>query len=180
MANLANIDRLVESGLAPIKKLPYARIVLSDVPTGIKNMVYRELAIRIFSEISNYCINDTIMFNRLRQLLERKHPIRPKAFESLINKAEKSGIPLDVIIEVYERGMADPPPSHLSQEQHAFNRCNSFIAGGMARELDSDLVEWLPASKMEWGSNSLAKEYIKDTPGQSKTLNTIKKVIKKK
>jgi len=179
MAALAQIDRLVEAGLAPIKKLPYARIILSDVPTGIKNMVYRELAIRIFSEITKYCLNDQIMFNRLRQLLEQKHPMRTKAFESLISKAESSGIPLDVVIEVYERGMSDTPPSHLSQEQHAFNRINSFIAGGAARELDSDLLEWLPAKDMEWGSDSLANEYIKDTPGQSRTLKTIKKVIKK-
>lgn len=180
MAIFAQIDRLIEAGLAPIKKLAYARIVLSDVPTGIKSMVYRDLAISIFSKLTNFCLNDPVIFNRLIQLLGRKHPMRSKAFEALIAKAGKSGIPLDVLIEVYERGMSETPPPHLSHEQYAFNRVNGFIAGGRVRELDYDLVEWLPADKMEWGSDSLANEYRRDTPGQSKTLNTIRKVIKKK
>lgn len=180
MAKLSQIDLLVESGLAPIKKLPYARIVMSDVSTGITNMVYRNLAIEIWSKIGKFVLNDSILYNRLRNLLQQSHPISEKAFEALIEKAEAHGIPFDVIMEVYERGMFDPPPEHLSQEQHAFNRINSFIAGGKAREIDSDLIgEWKPADKMEWGTSSLANEYAKDTPGQSRTLKTIRKVLKK-
>ena len=178
MARLSQIDLLIEAGLAPIKKLAYARIVLSDVPTGIKNMVYRELAIRMWGKIGHYILNDSILYNRLRVLLQQTHPMTEEAFESLIAKAEKAGIPFDTVLEVYERGYAEKPPEHLTPEQHAFNRVNSFVAGGAARELDADLVqEWLPASKMEYGSDTLAKEYIKDTPGQK--LNRIRKALKK-
>lgn len=181
--NLSQIDLLVESGLAPIKKLPYARIVLGDVPQGITSMVYRDLAIEIFSKITDHILNDSILYQRLRQLLMQESPMSSRAFEALITKAEKASIPLDVVIEVYNRGYADNP-GMLSHEQHAFNRVNSFIAGGLARQWDADLLDEmeLEAKDREEGSDSLVKTYQQDTPGEpgyKKTLNTIRKVLKK-
>ena len=73
MGKIAQIDQLVSSGLAPVKKLPYARIVMSDVDAGITNMNYRNLAIRIWSRISNFLLTDQVLFNRLRQLLLQSH-----------------------------------------------------------------------------------------------------------
>jgi hypothetical protein len=59
-----------------------------------------------------------------------------KQIVSLYKKSEQSGIPFDTLKEVYQRGYA------LSfSDQIAFNRVNSFIAGGKAAVLDNDLLE---------------------------------------
>ena len=54
---------------------------------------------------------------------------------SLIRKAAESGFSKDVIYEVYYRGMA----AHHDNKK-AFDRVNSFINKGKARELDADLL----------------------------------------
>jgi hypothetical protein len=59
-----------------------------------------------------------------------------KQVMSLFKKSEQSGIPFDTLKEVYQRGYAE----NLS-DQIAYNRVNSFIAGGAAIELDQDLTE---------------------------------------
>jgi len=59
-----------------------------------------------------------------------------KQIISLYKKSEQSGIPFDTLKEVYERGYA----VDLS-EQAAYNRVNSFIAGGAAADMDKDLLE---------------------------------------
>lgn len=57
-----------------------------------------------------------------------------KIAENLMKKAETSGISLDIIEEVYSRG--------LETNRNAFDRVNSFINGGMARHtVDADLWE---------------------------------------
>jgi len=57
-----------------------------------------------------------------------------KIAENLMKKAEASGISLDIIEEVYSRG--------LETNRNAFDRVNSFINGGMARHtVDADLWE---------------------------------------
>ena len=59
-----------------------------------------------------------------------------KQIISLYKKSEQSGIPFDTLKEVYERGY-----SVDLTEQTAYNRVNSFIAGGAAQQMDKDLVE---------------------------------------
>jgi hypothetical protein len=59
-----------------------------------------------------------------------------KQIVSLYKKSEQSGIPFDTLKEVYERGYAVD-----SSEQAAYNRVNSFIAGGAAADMDKDLLE---------------------------------------
>lgn len=59
-----------------------------------------------------------------------------KQISSLYKKSQYSEIPFDTLKEVYERGYVES----LS-EQVAFNRVNSFIYGGAAREMDKDLLE---------------------------------------
>jgi hypothetical protein len=146
---------------------------------------------------------------------------------SLFKKSQQSGIPFDTLKEVYCRGyLVD-----LS-EQTAYNRVNSFIAGGLAAQMDQDLVEkrglWdnihakrerikrgsgehmrrpgekgrptskdfensqseaytsgepqssdptEPSSRFV-GTDSLTNVFKSSTPGQSKTLKTIKRVVK--
>ena len=59
-----------------------------------------------------------------------------KQVVSLFKKSEQSGIPFDTLREVYQRGY-----SQSLSEQIAYNRVNSFIAGGAAMEIDQDLLE---------------------------------------
>lgn len=62
--------------------------------------------------------------------------------ETLIKKAEKTGIPFSTLREVFERGLSlYAEQTHQTPEQVAFNRVNSYIAKGRAWNLDSDLRE---------------------------------------
>jgi len=61
---------------------------------------------------------------------------------SLYKKSQKSGISTDILEEVYYRGYDIWNQSFgQTAEQFAFDRVNSFIAGGFALELDDDLIE---------------------------------------
>jgi hypothetical protein len=60
---------------------------------------------------------------------------------SLYKKSQKSGIPTNVLETVYYRGYSIWNESFgQTPEQFAFDRVNSFIAGGFARDLDEDLI----------------------------------------
>ncbi len=62
--------------------------------------------------------------------------------ETLIKKAEKTGIPFSTLKEVFERGLSlYAEQTNQTPEQVAFNRVNSYIAKGRAWNLDSDLRE---------------------------------------
>lgn len=62
--------------------------------------------------------------------------------ESLRVKAEESQIEYEVVVEVYNRGLNEwTEETNKTSDQYAFNRVNSFINGGLARKLDSDLLE---------------------------------------
>lgn len=76
---------------------------------------------------------------------------------SLFKKSQQSGIPFDTLKEVYQRGfMVD------MSEQTAYNRVNSFIAGGAAVEMDKDLVE----KRGLWDNIHAKRERIKRGSGE--------------
>jgi hypothetical protein len=65
-----------------------------------------------------------------------------KAKLSLYNKSSQSGIPVNVLEEVFMRGYASWDGDFSRNPiQVAFNRVNSFIAGGYASQLDEDLKQ---------------------------------------
>lgn len=74
--------------------------------------------------------------NMIAQRARTKTLNNGKILENLIRKSEKTGISLDTIVEVFCRGYDE----NVSYKE-AFERVNSFIAGGAAREIDADLVE---------------------------------------
>ena len=60
---------------------------------------------------------------------------------SLYKKSQKSGISTGILEEVYTRGYRIWNESFgQTPEQFAFDRVNSFIAGGFAAQLDDDLI----------------------------------------
>lgn len=106
--------------------------------------------------------------------------------ESLVKKSHKSSIPLQILEQVFSRGVSSWNPyvcKNASQEQWAFARVNSFIAGGKATELDEDLLEASrtfrsaetaerqstdpnsPMSRLD-GTKQARKTFAKQTPGQ--------------
>ena len=61
---------------------------------------------------------------------------------AIIEKTIKYNIPYKILAEVYTRGFNDWNESMKhTQQQHAFNRVNSYVAQGKAYELDKDLGE---------------------------------------
>ena len=197
-------------------------------------MVYRDLAIEIFNKLIDYSLNDSVMYNRLRQLLSQDNKgknMSKESFDNLATKADKAGIDLLEVIEVYNEGYEQDYPLHLTREQRAFNKVNSFLAELKSSTLSSyvdkarksrkeaiknddetradqrtqgiaDAKQRLSGSMntkkkyqmednefggvydssttdREQGTTSLTNLYKKGTPGQSKTLKTLKKVAKK-
>ena len=71
---------------------------------------------------------------------------------SIYKKSQKSGISTDILEEVYRRGYHIWNESFgQTADQFAFDRVNSFIAGGFAAELDEDLMEKIkePTGKLK-------------------------------
>lgn len=61
---------------------------------------------------------------------------------SLYKKSTNSGISPNILEEVYRRGYNTWNDSfNQTPEQFAFDRVNSFIAGGFAAKLDADLID---------------------------------------
>jgi hypothetical protein len=96
---------------------------------------------------------------------------------ALKQKAEKYGIPFEIISEIYARGI-DSWDSEMNDtftpQQWAFARVNSFVTRGNGswNTADKDLAEKVMinekfSNSMEWGTDSLRAKYAKDTPGQN-------------
>jgi len=80
-----------------------------------------------------------IQYNKFNEEVENDTP----AFTSLFKKSEKSGIDLEILGEVYNRGWNTwTEDSNVSQQQYAFARVNSFINQGKTYfDEDADLHE---------------------------------------
>lgn len=95
--------------------------------------------------------------------------------KSLKKKSSKSGIDIKILGEVYDRGIKawQDADTHMSAEQYAFARVNSFINKGKSYyEEDYDLTD---PSKREIGTDSLTDIYKKSTPNE-KIKSLVKKV----
>ena len=85
--------------------------------------------------------NNNSMGITLKRLLNAVLP-EDAATSTLIQKAERTGIPFSTLREVFERGsFAWEDDGKTTQEQFAFSRVNSYIAKGRAWTLDADLRE---------------------------------------
>jgi hypothetical protein len=137
------ITMLLQAGLTDdLRKLAYYRIAMQDPTVGFNNIIYRTAAAHVLDKLLDYVLNDTALFNRIRQLLQADNKISKKAYESLEIKAENAGIPIETLLEVYSRGYEERS-AFKTPEQMAFNRVNSFLAEGKAYEMDKDLSSTL-------------------------------------
>jgi len=83
--------------------------------------------------------------------------LTPKQTVSLYKKSKSSGIPFDTLEEVYRRGY-----SEALSEQVAYDRVNSFVAGGAAMMIDRDLLE----KRGLWDNIHAKRERIKHGSGE--------------
>ncbi len=102
--------------------------------------------------------NNDSMAITMKRLLNAVLP-EDTTTSTLIKKAEKTGIPFSTLREVFERGLfAWENDERGTQEQYAFSRVNSYIAGGKAWSLDADLREEKPAyDKLDGAFDKLAE-----------------------
>lgn len=171
---------LIRQGLGQdLTRLTWYTQCLQNPQGMVKQIAFRDYVGELLSNLTSFIFNDPVAYARLAQYLLSQHrpasmrSVHPRTFESLIQKAETSKVPIEVLVEVYHRGYTDPKkPRHLTLEQHAFNRVNSYCNKGKAYQMDEDLNP----STREVGTDSLYNTYRKDTPGQ--TLKTIKRIVK--
>jgi hypothetical protein len=114
----------------------------------------------IQSYLSNRQLNMGDDFD-LDHLVGMFEQITEKDIIALEAKASQHGIPEEVLEMVFIRGLYE------GDKDKAFNRVNSFISLGEAKKVDADLEQDSnPSDRLE-GSDSLAKVYKKETPGQT-------------
>lgn len=75
--------------------------------------------------------------------------IEQASLDSLQKKSEEHLVEMNVLLAVFKRGMDSWKPNEkkLTKEQIAFGRVNSFLSGGKAAQLDSDLYEEFQTKK---------------------------------
>lgn len=134
---------------------------------------------------------------------ENAKSVSEQDIHNLYLKAEKGNYPLEVVLEVFIRGVESNLYEQQTPTQNGFGRVNSFIAKGAAYEMDKDLVEKLgfdthtdavaaadsmpkkakkdkpsnPYMKLE-GTPEAAAHAKKVTPGQGLTENMRMKMAK--
>jgi hypothetical protein len=90
----------------------------------------REALANLLDKLIDLTTKDPATYSRVR------YNVVNKEANALLRKAEESGLPVEIIYEVFTRGL-----EVNNNVNEAFNRVNSFIAGGKAADLDSDLIE---------------------------------------
>lgn len=153
------VNKLLKLGLADQDKINQYKQALANPEQAGKYSVLRKHLIKMLDRLFDLVTDDPTVFQKTKATLQRDRDYDKqdkKVEEALKHKADKSGVPLDVISEVFARGLRAG-----DSQQHAFNRVNSFIAGGKARDLDNDLWE-----QEVWDKPNPKKSKSKMTPKQ--------------
>lgn len=141
------MEKLLRLGLGDKDKLNQFRQALKNPEQAGKYSVLRKHLLKMLDKLSDLVTDDPTVFQKSKAKLqkERDYPEKKesdKVEEALVRKSEKSGVPFEILAEVYNRGYAswNEGMKH-DAEQNAFHRVNSYISGGKARDLDRDLIE---------------------------------------
>ena len=95
-------------------------------------------------DVTNITLKPHEFKNMNEELATLLYPMSETAKFALLRKSEESGYVVEVLEDVYTRGLAaydSEKHSKLLPEQYAFARINSFIKGGKARLMDADLID---------------------------------------
>ena len=125
------LDLLLRLGLSDQEELQkYRRALRSSKKHALQSPQMREALANLLDKLIDLTTKDPATYSRVR------YNVMNKEANSLLRKAEESGLPVEIIYEVFTRGF-----EVNNNVNEAFNRVNSFIAGGKAANLDSDLIE---------------------------------------
>jgi len=125
------LDLLLRLGLADTDELQkYRRALRSSKKQALGSPEMRKKLADLLDKLIDLVTGDPSTYSRVRYKVQAQEAI------SLVNKAEKSGVDVTILAEVFMREIAESNDNH-----RAFNRVNSFIAGGKAAEMDKDLSE---------------------------------------
>lgn len=83
---------------------------------------------KINKHIDESVENDTDLLNLIDEAFEAFKLSEQKDLKALQDKAEASGIDFDTLKAVYTEGLNEQFRDHLTAQQHAFNKVNSYIA----------------------------------------------------
>jgi len=125
------LDLLLRLGLADTDELQkYRRALRSSKKAALQSPEMRAKLADLLDKLIDLTTQDPATYSRVRYRVMTKEAL------ALLNKAERSGIDVSILAEVFVRGLQEDNDS-----AKAFNRVNSFIAGGKAAEIDNDLSE---------------------------------------
>jgi hypothetical protein len=170
------IDFLIKLGIGDQEHLPYYREVLLDPEKAVRVVRCRDYVSKVLIRLVHMMTEDDILYNRIRSILLRKaRKLMPEnmsdhALKSLIEKSVESEVPVDVLVDVYQRGFFEEG-RQIDPEQNGFNRVNSFLAGGKALDLDRDILD-------EYYITEQAKDKKKKPRPYNPVLRTVSKVLK--
>jgi len=125
------MDVLMRLGLVDSDELQkYRRALRSSKKFALQSPELRMKLADLLDKLIDLTTKDPATYSRVRYNVVTKEAM------ALLNKAEKSGVDVDIIFEVFSRGY-----NTNEDINEAFARVNSFIAGGKAADMDNDLSE---------------------------------------
>ena len=133
-------NRLLRLGLVPTSKISVTKRAFSNFDASGPQASMRDIIFDVSQAIIDKVLEDDLVYQRFIQFVATKELFTEDQRDSLLNKSHKSGIPYASLLEVYFRGLLSYDLNEELQHQCAFNRVNSFIAGGKSRsEHDVDI-----------------------------------------
>jgi len=177
-------NAMLRFGLVPIKDIPITKRAFKDLEQAAPNPELRKYILDVTDKVLEYIMADDLLYRRFLLLLHDDFLMKEDHCDALLKKAEKSQLSYTSLLEVFLRGLAASPIyGDKTAHQHAFDRVNSYIAGGYSRKnLDADIWESsrqkntgrTPMKRLrdvnlppaEWGTKELADRYSKVIPGQ--------------
>ena len=125
------LDLLLRLGLADTDELQkYRRALRSSKKQALQSPEMRKKLADLLDKLIDIVTGDPSTYSRVRYKVQTQEAI------ALLKKAEKSGVDVNVLAEVFMREIVESDDAN-----RAFNRVNSFIAGGKAADMDKDLSE---------------------------------------
>lgn len=136
---------------ANYKKLSTAQKIAVDRMVDKRSALVKKIATRIAPRVRRDEVRRLAAVSQHKKYTATKLPImsgyepNEKELKALMEKSEATGIPLSILKQVFNRGMAaanaNYKPTKTTAQQQAFARINSFIKQGKSyKEDDKDLT----------------------------------------
>ena len=175
-------NTMLRFGLVKTRDIPITQRSFKDMNKSGTNQELRKHIFDVTDKTLEYIMADDLLYRRFLLLLHDDFLMTEDHRDALLRKADKSRLPYSSLLEVFLRGLASSPIyGNRTAHQYAFDRVNSFIAGGHSRlKLDVDIwesdqqkvIRRKPMKRLRdtappaWGTKEMADRYSKVVPGQ--------------